>query len=589
MNNKSDFSTLIELISFVEKSYQNPKAFGFLENGKWTYISSLEFTQKIKFLALGLKEIGLEKNDGFGVISYSNPIWLIIDFAAIAAGGISVPIFSNIAIQNLLFEVENADVEFIFCDNSENLNNIKNSGRKFKKIITYGFKTKEQDVISFSDLLEIGKKIDNADSDAYSKLTKNITEDDLASIIYTSGSTGVPKGVEITHKNLVSQIKGATEFFPLYAESDLALSFLPLAHIFERMVVSYYISTGISIYFADDIKNVGNIIREIRPTLMTVVPRMLEKVYKKMRSGVDDGGFIKKLIGNAAFDFALRANINNYALKLLRKIFDLLVYKKLRIALGGRFRMMICGGAALSPDMEKFYKNIGITVYIGYGATESSPVIAANNYKYNKLGTVGKPFPDIEIKLNSKGELMARGPNIMRGYHKDEARTKEVIDEEGWLNTEDLAIIDDENYIKIIGRSKELFKTSGGKYISPIPMEQALLNNCDFLSAAAIIAEGKKFVSCLLFPDFEIVEKYKNKFSIKSDEDFINSESVNKKIVKLINFVNANLNKWEQIQKYYLVKDKISVETEELTPSMKLRRPVIEEKYKNVIDGFYKE
>jgi len=626
MNEKLNFTTLTQMLDFVHSSYENPQAFNFLENGKWKNISTTEFVEKVKFLALALREIGFKKNDSFGIISYPGPIWLMVDFAAIAADGISVPIFPNIAPQNLLFEIENSDMEFIFCDSQENLNSIKNCGKKFEKIIIYGFEAVGEGLINFSDLLEIGRKIFEADSASYSKLTANISENDLAAIIYTSGSTGVPKGVEITHKNLVSQIKGAAEFFPLYSEvlsdglprtfgarndgvkkpslrgpqgrgnpsgniHDLALSFLPLAHIFERMVVSYYIASGISIYFVNDVNNLGNIIKEIKPTLMTVVPRVLEKVYKKMRSGVDENGFVKKIIGHAAFDLALKSDVEKFRKTLLGKIFDHLVYKKLRMALGGRFRMMICGGAALSDEMNRFFTNIGVTLYIGYGATESSPVIAANNYKFHKFGTVGKPFPEIEVKLNSKGELLARGPNVMRGYHNDPQKTSEVIDKEGWLNTGDLAEIDEENYIKIIGRAKELFKTSGGKYISPVPIEQAILNGCEFLMAVSIIAEGKKFVSCLLFVDFEILEKCKNKFGMigKSDEEFLNSDLVNKKISRLITSVNSNLNKWEQIQKYYLVKDKISVETGELTPSMKLRRNVVEEKYKKVIDKFYED
>jgi long-chain acyl-CoA synthetase len=610
------FSTLIQMIDHIGQNYRNPEAFNFKKNSAWINISTQEFVDQIKFFALGLKEIGLEKNDGFGILSYPNPIWLIADFASITAGGISVPIFSNIAPQNLLFQLNDADVKFIFCDNAECLEAVQNISQnnsqlaaqnisqlasqdnsQFKKIITYGFTPDEENgvdknIIKYEDLIALGQKIHNSNPDYYQKLTADIKEDDLAAIIYTSGSTGTPKGVEITHKNLVSQIEDAGQFFPLQ-ETDQALSFLPLAHIFERMVVSYYVSQGIAIYFADDVKNVGETMKEIRPTLMTVVPRMMEKVYKKMKSNVENGGLIKRIIGNAAFKLAKRCDPEKLSLsdKILLKIFDLLVYKKLRAALGGRLRMMICGGAALSVELEKFFRNIGVTLFVGYGTTESSPVIAANNARFHKTGTVGQPFLQVEVKLNPDGELLARGANIMRGYHKNLSKTAEVLTADGWLKTGDLAAIDQENYVKIIGRKKELFKTANGKYVSPLPIEHKLLEGADFLAAAAIIAEGKKFVSCLLFADFEIMDKYKSKFNAVnlSDEEFLSGKIIADKINNLIAKINAELNHWEQIQKYYLAKEPISVESGELTPSMKLRRSVVEEKYRDVIEEFYKE
>lgn len=589
----SNFSTLPELIDFIGKKYHNPTAFNFLENNKWRNISTQEFATNIHALACGLRTIGLERNDGFGIVSYQNPLWLMIDFACIASGGISVPIFSNISEQNLLFELNNANVKFIFLDSLESLRTIQNSGQNFKKIIIQGFDYKGENIITFTDLLNLGIAAQQKNPQLYQDLTGQINENDLATIIYTSGSTGTPKGVEITHKNLISQIAAAEKFFPLNSTQDVALSFLPLAHIFERMVVSYYISSGISIYFADDVKNVGILMKEIKPTLMTVVPRILEKVFTKMNNNVNEASPIKRVIGNLAFSYALKKNPDdkNFSNLIILSIFDCLVYKKLRNALGGKFRMMICGGAPLSLPLEQFFKNIGINLFIGYGTTESSPVIAANCAKFNKTGTIGKAFDGVEVKTDENGELLARGPNIMRGYHRDLLRTSETITPDGWLKTGDLATIDRQGYIKIIGRKKELFKTANGKYVSPVPIEQKLLAGWQLLTAACIIAEGRKFVSCLLFVEWEMLEKYQKKVGLEhlSHQDFLNGDFVKKRAAKLIEGVNKNLNHWEQIQKYYLARNPISIKTGELTPSMKLRRNVVEEKYRDEIEKFYQE
>lgn len=580
-----NFSTLTGLIQFIEKYYQNSRAFNFYQDEKWVSISTSDFVNNIYSLTLGLNALGLQANDGFGIVAHPSPFWIMCDFAAISNRAVSVPIFPDISTANLLFEINDADVKFVFCDCEENLKVLQNSGINFTKIIIYGFKTQGENIIHFDDLLKNGQAIYKQNPQLFINLSNQIKENDLATIIYTSGSTGVPKGVEITHKNLISQIRATNQCFPLDYHTDVALSFLPLAHIFERMVMSFYISKGISIYFADDVKNVGKLLREIKPTLITVVPRMLEKVFTKMKNGVDEAGVFKRFIGKMAFK-----SVSGDQWSVVRKIFDFLVYKKLRSSLGGNLKMMICGGAPLALDLEKFFCGIGINLYVGYGTTESSPVISVNCPEQHKLGTVGKAFPDVQVKISKEGELWAKGDNIMRGYHKNPEKTNEVI-VDGWLKTGDLAKIDDQGFIKIIGRKKEMFKTANGKYVSPVPIEQSLLSNFQLLSAACIIAEGRKFVSCLLFPDFELLARYKKKSNLEnlSDEEFLNHKFMSNSIDKLIAIVNKNLNHWEQIQKYYLVTTPISIETGELTPSMKLKRNFVEEKYQNVINKFYDE
>lgn len=561
-----NFTTLPELVLFQASKFNNPHALNFKDtfksSGELRSFSNQEFSEKILHFACGLIEIGLQKGDAVANHSYQNPIWLIVDLGAILAGAVTVPIFQNISQEHLEYEISDAQVKFIFSDKRE------------IEII----ETKK--VISFEDLISLGAKV-------VGKYDFKSNPQDLATIIYTSGSTEKPKGVELTHHNLISQIKATEEFFPL-AESEVILSFLPLAHIFERMVMMFYLSQGVSIYFADDIKNVGACLREFRPALMTTVPRVLEKVFLKIKDGIELANPLKKFLGHKALQRALIKDPETPQ-NFLDKIFDLLIYKKFRTALGGNIRMIICGGAALSPDVERFYRNIGVNLFCGYGLTETSPVLAANCPKAHKFGTVGKIFPGIELKIAADGELMARGPNVMRGYHNQPEKTAEAI-KDGWFATGDLANIDSEGFVKIVGRKKELFKNANGKYVSPVPIEQKLIQELEFLIGAIVIAEARKFTSVLIFPEFEILKRFKEKFSFTgSDGEFLTSEILQKFVTTKIEKINTKLDQWEQVRKFYIVTEPISIESGEITPSMKLKRNVLKEKYKKQIEELYAE
>lgn len=578
-----NFSTLCELISFQAASFNNPTALNFKKNSAdFTSFSNADFAKNIFHFACGLREIGLGKNHTFANISYQNPIWLISDLGAILAGATTVPIFSNISQENLFFEISDAKVGYIFTDNLEIFSLLKKEKPNLK-IITYGLGAACG--ISFESLLEIGKKAAEEKKYDFDSLSKEAKPQDLATIIYTSGSTGRPKGVELTHHNLASQIKSTAEFFPLQ-QSDVILSFLPLAHIFERMVMMFYLTQGASIYFVDDVKNLGNFLRELRPTLMTSVPRMLEKVFARIKEGISQANFIKKFLGTKALQRAICKD-PQAAKNLCDKIYDALIYKKFRAALGGKMRMVICGGAALSLDLQHFYQNIGVNLFCGYGLTETSPVIAANSPKAHKLGTVGKTFPQVEIKISADGELLVRGPNVMRGYFNDAAKTAESL-ENGWFKTGDIAEIDAEGFLKITGRKKEIFKNANGKFVSPILIEQKLVQEIGFLIGAIAIAEGRKFTSALLFPDFEILKKTKKKFNFSgSDEEFFASEFLQNHVAQKIQKINQKLDHWEQVQKFKVITKPISIESGDITPSMKLKRKTLEEKFKNEIENFY--
>jgi len=578
-----NFSTLSDLVVFQSSNFNNPKALNFKEDGAWKSFSNQEFLEKVFHFACGLREIGVKKNDVIANYSYQNPIWLIVDLGAILAGATTVPIFENISKENLLYEILDANVSLIFTD-KKNFLDESFFYKKQLRIISYGFES--VDSTAFSEILEKGKQAADFGKYNLQNFLENISPQDLATIIYTSGSTGVPKGVEITHQNLVSQIKDAAQFFALDSK-DIALSFLPLAHIFERMVMLFYISRGVSVYFCDDVKNIGSAMKEIAPTLMTCVPRVLEKVFIKIRDNIEISSFFKKFIGKKALKRALTKSVEAKE-NFIDKIYDKLVYHKFRLAMGGNMKMIICGGAALSLDLQRFYRNAKIEIFCGYGLTETSPVLAVNYEGHNKIGTVGLKFNSVELKVAFDGELLARGVNIMRGYHNQEKLTQEnFID--GWFKTGDLAKIDGEGFVTIIGRKKELFKNSNGKYISPIPVEQKLIQELGFLLGALVIAEGRKFTSALLFPEFELLIKLKNRFNFAvSDEEFLKSEILQKFCATEIAKINKGLNRWEEVQKFYIISDVISIESGEITPSMKLKRGVLEEKYREVIEGFYR-
>ena len=582
------FTTLAELISYQASNFNNKTALNFKENNQLKSFSNQEFLDKAFYFSCGLKEIGLQKNQTIAIYSYQNPIWLIADLGSILSGAITIPIFQNIAIDNLIYQINDSKISYIFTDNAE-LPKILKANNLNLKIISYGFES--DDSISYDKLILIGYEAVKNNKYQLDSTVNNINSQDLATIIYTSGSTGNPKGVEITHANLISQIYDSKEFFPLIGD-EIVLSYLPLAHIFERMVMLYYISQGVSVYFVDDVKNIGNFLREFRPNLMTTVPRVLEKVYAKIVNGVENSNFIKKFLGQIALKRALQktpfSNLQSFKNKIIDKFFDVLIYKKFRQALGGRMQMIICGGAALSNDLEKFYFNIGVNVYCGYGLTEASPVIATNCPKYHKIGTVGKAFPSVLVKISDDGELLAKGENIMRQYHNLEKENIEIFSD-SYLKTSDLAQIDEDGFIKLIGRKKELFKTSNGKYVNPVNIEQKLIQETGFLIGAIIIAQNRQFVSALLFPEMEVIDRFKNKLKFNGNNlEFLQSELLEKFVSQKISAINQKLNHWEQIQKFKIISEQISIESGDITPSMKLKRKVLNDKYAEIIDNFYK-
>lgn len=573
-----NFKTYSELFLHISNNYDNEYFLNYLSNGKYTNISTSDFKNKVICLSLALKDMGIQKGDTVGIFANSTPFWLIFDFAILQVGAISVPIFANISTTNLNFEIKDSAMKFMFIDSQERLKDIEKENFHLT-FITHNFCIKESNFYNFDEILVIGKQI--CDATGFTSFEAN--PDDIFSIIYTSGNTGTPKGVMLSHKNIVSQLNDINKLIDL-PKGEVSLSLLPLAHIFERTVMSYYLSRGISIYFVDDVLNVANLMKVVKPTIMTVVPRLLEKIFNKIKAQILEKPFFSRVIASLAFSYALKENLDKSS--ILFKIYDKLVYSKFREIFGSRVDKLVSGGAPLSKDIAQFFVNIGVPVYQGYGMTEFSPVISTNYPNANKVGSCGKVIPSAQIKITPNNELLVRGDSLMLGYLNQEELTKNTIDSEGWLHTGDVAHLDEDGYLFIKSRIKDIFKTSTGEYVNAVEIEQKLSKN-RYIEFAVVISQNRKYTTALLFVDKEKYENAKKLNRNLTIEEYYNKDDILKNISNHINSLNSGLNKWEKIVKFKILTNDISIETGELTPSMKISRSKIEEKYENIINSMY--
>jgi long-chain acyl-CoA synthetase len=571
-----NFKTYNGLFDYITSTYDNPTFLNYLHNGEYQSISVQDFKEKVICLALALQKIGINKQDTVAIFADSSPFWLIFDFAIQKIGAISVPIFANISSKNLNFQIQDANINYIFIDNEERIKDIEKEHMVF---ITHKFCIKEENFYNVDEIFISTQATCDINDLAKSHFP---SQEDTFSIIYTSGNTGTPKGVQLTHFNIINQLYDINTLIALKQEETI-LSLLPLAHIFERTVMSFYLSRGVSIYFVDEIPNVANLMKIVRPTMMTAVPRLLEKIFNKVKTGISQKPFISKIIASLAFEYAMQENMKTNTLSF--KIYDKVVYSKLRELFGGRLIRLVTGGAPLVKEIYQFFVNIGVPLYQGYGLTESSPVICTNYPGVSKVGSSGKAMPSVEINILENGELLARSPSIMKGYLNQPELTLKTVDAQGWLHTGDVASMDEEGFIFIKSRLKDIFKTSTGEYVSTIPIEQGLAKN-RYVEFATVIANNRQYVTALLFVDKELYENQKKTHNMNI-EAFFHQDKVTKSIEKHIHKLNTKLNAWEKIVKYKIMTQDISIEGGELTPSMKICRGKIEEKYEDIINSMY--
>ncbi len=583
---------LFEILYQFHSKFPKQDCLSKKENGKWISYSTQDFIDYSENLACGLLALGVQREDKIAIIANNRPEWNFADMGIQMSGAVSIPIYPTISEHDLTFILNDAQVKFVFVSSEElfkKLKTIASGVSSIQEIYTFN---NVPNAKHFTDLVEFGKK--NHNEAKLKSIKDSIKGLDLVTILYTSGTTGTPKGVMLSHDNLFSNVYAVRELPPA-GYHDRCLSFLPLNHIYERMLNYTYMYLGVSIYYAESLDTIADNLREIKPQVFSCVPRLLEKVYDKIiakgseLTGVKHKLFFWALALGEKFEGVGKGSWwYNFQLGIANK----LIFSKWREALGGNVRAAVSGGAALNPRLARIFWSAQIPILEGYGLTETSPVIAVNNLKPNgtKFGTVGPVIENVKVKIAEDGEILCKGPNVMIGYYKRPEATAEVIDKDGWFHTGDIGIIEDGKFLKITDRKKEIFKTSGGKYIAPQMIENKL-KEVSLIEQAMIIGENQKFASALIVPSFiKIKEMYaKQGKTFTTNEEAIKNPEVIRMIHEGIEKVNKSLAQYESIKKFELLPHDWTVDSGEMTPKLSLKRKVILEANKNLITKIYNE
>jgi long-chain acyl-CoA synthetase len=582
---------LIDILSYQLDHYPQEYALCDKVGGQWRKFSTNKCAEIVNKVSLGLIEMGIRKNDKIAIISGNRTEWNFIDIGSLQVGAIIVPLYPNMSEENYRFIFNDAGVKLVFVANKELFDKVKRVNLKIESPVEVFTFDKVNEARHWSEVTNLAE---NKSSERLNKIKESITEDDLATIIYTSGTTGTPKGVMLTHKNIVSNVLSLSQFLPI-TYIHKVISFLPLCHIFERTASYYYLTNGSSVHYVESTDKIGEYLLEVRPNFFTTVPRVLEKVYDKiMAKGRELPAAKKAIFGwalNHANHFDPRGKnglIYNIQLGIARK----LVFSKWKEALGGRIIGIMSGAASLQPRLGRIFNAAGIPIIEAYGLTETSPGITSNRFEKGNyyIGTVGSALPGVEIKISENAEILCKGPNVTQGYYNRPDYTAEAIDKDGWFHTGDVGELVEGKYLKITDRVNEIFKTSGGKFVTPQPIENKMKESL-FIEQIMVIGENRNFAAALVVPKFNFIldwAKMKN-INISGKEDVINSVEVKNRIWEDIDKYNQLFGKVQQIKKFALIPDEWSTETGELTPTLKLMRRVIKEKYKHLFEKIYVE
>lgn len=579
---------VFDLLYYQNKKYPHIDIFGLKFEDQWNTFSTLEFIDKVNQISRALIAYGVKPDDKIGLISENRWEWNALDFAIQQVGAVVVAIYPNISEKDYKFIFNDASIKLCFVSSDilfEKISNIQSETPALKDIFTINVYSNIPDWNSFLKLES------NSNPTEVEQRANAVQTDDLATLIYTSGTTGDPKGVMLSHKNLLADVMSSEYSFPV-GEGQRALTFLPVCHAYERVFHYVYIFKGLTIYFAGSLDTIGADMKEVKPHIFSAVPRVLEKVYEKiMAAGEQLTGIKRKLFFWAValgetYELENRSAWYDFKLSIARK----LIFSKWKDAIGGEILGIASGSAALQQKLIRLYLAAGIPIFEGYGLTEAGPCLSVNCYKRGmKIGTVGVPLINIEIKLAEDGEILAKGDNIMQGYYKNPEATAEVL-KDGWLSTGDIGQWIDGKYLKIIDRKKEMFKTSGGKYVVPQQIESKFVES-PFIEQMMVIGDGQKFPAAFIVPSFINLKDWAktNGFDIYNleKEAFFTNEIVVNKIQEEVTKLNVFFGNWEQIKRFELVLDEFSIETGELTPTLKMKRKVILEKYKSLYNKIY--
>ncbi|WP_298766450.1 long-chain fatty acid--CoA ligase [uncultured Polaribacter sp.] len=586
-----EIKRLFDFPYYQLETYNLQKAFTSKYHNNWESISTQKYIEQANLISKGLISLGVKPNDKIAVISSTNRTeWNICDIGVLQTGAQNVPIYPTISKEDYEYVLNHSEAIYCFVSDVEVLEKINaiKANTKLKAIFTFDDIAGEK---SWKEILELGNN-QNYNLELETR-KNNVKTEDLATLIYTSGTTGKPKGVMLSHQNIVSNVLASKERVPLEYGKDVGLSFLPVCHIFERMILYLYQYCGVSIYFAESIEKLSENAQEIKPNVMTAVPRLYEKIYDKIILKGEALTGIKKGLFFWAVNLGLRYKPNGAngwwyekQLGLARK----LIFSKWQAALGGELKLMVSGSAALQERLTKVFAAAGMPIMEGYGLTETSPVVTVNDQRNKgfKTGTVGKPIKEVEVKIAENGEILVKGPNVMLGYYKDLEKSESVL-KDGYFYTGDKGEFDAEGFLKITGRTKEMFKTSGGKYVVP-PLLEGELKQSLFIEQVMVVGEGEKMPAAIIQPNFEFIQgwiKHKNHNIGTSNEEIANSDIVIKRIQQEVDKCNSNFGKWEQIKRFELTKDVWSIDDGHLTPTMKMKRAVIKEIYKDLYQKIY--
>lgn len=581
---------LFDFPYYQKEKYNLENAFGTKYQGKWETISTQEYIDKANAISRGLLRMGVKPDDKIAVISMTNRTeWNIMDIGVLQIGAQNVPIYPTISEEDYEYVLNHSEAKYCFVSCDEVLQKVLAISGKLNKLEDVFSFDQLQNCKHWSEVLKKGQ--DASNQKEVEERMAAVKPEDLATLIYTSGTTGKPKGVMLSHNNIVSNVISSEKRVPFDAGAT-ALSFLPVCHIFERMILYLYQYCGIQVYFAEGLDKISDNVKEVKPNVMTVVPRLLEKVYDAIIAKGAELSGVKKNLFFWAVKLGLRyepygANGWWYEkqLGLARK----LIFTKWQEALGGNLETMVSGSAALQPRLARVFAAAGMPVMEGYGLTETSPVISVNDQRNKgwKIGSVGRVIEGVEVKIAEDGEILCKGPNVMMGYYKDPEKTAEVI-KDGYFHTGDIGEIDSEGFLRITDRKKEMFKTSGGKYVAPQLLENRLKQS-RFIEQVMVVGEGEKMPAALIQPNFEFLEEWakRHNITIPANSDIIHNEKVLARIQEEVDLANEDFAKWEKVKQFRLTPDVWSVDDGHLTPTMKLRRKIIKEKYIDLYNNIY--
>lgn len=592
-------ATLPEIYLRVAHNHPKPDTLNYKCSGKWHSIPAEQMVQRARQIALGLYSLGVRKADRVAIISESCVEWVLADQGCLFAGAITVPVYPTLTPSQVEYILKDCGPAVLFVSSPEKLIEVEAAVRNcasISKVVL--FESRDNDPSSqlrLADIEEKGRALQIEQPQLSDELARGITATDLATIIYTSGTTGEPKGVMLTHANLVSNLIDSSNHLE-FGEKDSALSALPLSHVFERQAMNMYLHHGMSVYFGE-LDALGEYLREVRPTVFVGVPRIYEKILARVQDraiarGKLNAGLVHWSIevGSNWAQFKSDRKHIPLGLNLKHKLADLILFEKLRKAMGGRIRILVSGGAPLSNEVALAFLGAGLPIVQGYGLTETSPVITAGQLHDIRVGTSGKPIRNVEVRIAEDGEIETRGPHVMQGYwHKPDA-TREVLSGDGWFKTGDVGSLDAEGFLTITDRKKELLKTSGGKYIAPQPIEQ-LIKSSRFVNQVVVIGNGRKFPAALIVPDWQQLEAYARYkgLELRSRPDFCSSPRIIDLFERQIDARTTNLAQFEKIKRIALLGHEFTIESGEMTPTLKVKRRVVDEKYKSLIDALYAE